>query len=132
MSDGLPGALDIGGNGARQTGDHRMFGAAGNFRNRFKIAIGGNRKPGFDDIDAHFIKLFCDHEFFLMGHRCAGRLFAIAQGGIKNQNLVLARRNVAMSGGAGPRCYHLVHGICLLSVNAKICACSGRVICLSW
>ena len=58
------------------------------FLHGLKIAVGGGRETGFDDVDAHFVQQFGDLELFFQGHRGAGRLLAVAQGGVENDNAV--------------------------------------------
>src|SRR5215469_1499925 len=54
-----------------------------------EIALGRDRETGLDDVDAHVVKQFGDLELFLVGHGGAGRLLAIAQGGVEDNDAVL-------------------------------------------
>ena len=66
----------------------------GNALDGFKIAVGGSGEPRFDHIDPHAFKGAGDADFFLKRHAGAGRLFAIAQGCIKNDDLLLGHDKV--------------------------------------
>ena len=100
--DRLAGAVDVVEAGAGESADHRVPGALGDFVDRGEVAIGGDRKAGFDDVDAHRVEQFGDFEFFFMRHRRAGALLAVAQGGIEDEDAVLLRprgRGVFRLGG---------------------------------
>ena len=51
-----------------------------------EIAIGGDWKPGLDDIDTHFIERLGHLELFFQRHGRAGRLLAITQSGVENED----------------------------------------------
>ena len=53
---------------------------------RFEITGRRGGKTGFDDIDAKLHQRIGHFELFRLGHRRAGRLLAITQGRIENQN----------------------------------------------
>ena len=82
-------AVDVLERGARQPADHRVFGALGDLMDGGKIAFGGDRKPGLDDVDAHLVEQFGDFELLLMGHGGAGALLAVAQSGVEDDDAVL-------------------------------------------
>ena len=86
--DGFARAVDVAEAGARQAANHRMFGEFGNFVDGFEIAVRGDRKACFDDIDAHLVEQFGDLEFLFERHRRAGALFAVAQRGVEDDDLV--------------------------------------------
>ena len=75
--------------GARQWANGWVFDDFGDFRNSLKIAWAGGGKACFNHVYTQFFKLARNTDFFFFGHGCARALFAIAQGGIKNNNLVL-------------------------------------------
>ena len=54
----------------------------------FKIATGGDGETGLDDVNAKALELAGDGELFIGVHAAAGRLFTIAQSGIKDEDLV--------------------------------------------
>ena len=85
---GFPGAVDILDRGARQTGDRAGFDDGGDFANGFEIAVRGDRKPGLNDIDTHFLEHQGDANLLVQVHRTAGRLFAVAQRGVENSDAV--------------------------------------------
>ena len=82
------GTINIGIDRTSETGNGCAFDALGNFCHRFEIAIRGNRKTGFDDVDAHRIQEIGDFKLLFERHGCARRLFAIAQGGVENDDAV--------------------------------------------
>ena len=49
------------------------------------LAIG---KAGLDDVDAQCVEEIGDLQLLLEGHRGAGRLLAVAQGGVENHDAV--------------------------------------------
>ena len=58
-------------------------------RDGLEIAVGGDREAGLDDVDAHVVEQLGDFELLLVGHGGAGRLLAVAQGGVENDDAVL-------------------------------------------
>jgi hypothetical protein len=52
------------------------------------LAFRGNRRSGFDHIDAEFVKSFSNPQFFIGGERHARCLLAIAQGRVEELNIV--------------------------------------------
>ena len=85
--DGFACAVDIAEVGARQSADDRRLRELGDFRHRFEVAFGRNRKSGLDDVDAHLVEKFGDLQFFFKGHRRAGALLAVAQRRIEYDDL---------------------------------------------
>ena len=65
-----------------------VFDQAGDRLDRFKIARRRGSKTCFDHIHFQPLQLFRDANLFILGHRCARRLFAISQGGVKYDELV--------------------------------------------
>ena len=68
----------------------------GNGCARLEVAVARGRETGLDHIDAQALQLARDAQLFVLGHRRAGRLLAVAQGGVEDDQLV-------------------AHGLCLLS-----------------
>ncbi len=93
----LPATVDILVVGAAQPADHGVFRPLGNLAHRVEIAFRGNRKTGLDDIDTHLVEQLGDLELFLVGHGRAGRLLAVAQCRVENQDAVLLGWNGHMS-----------------------------------
>src|SRR5215211_5231912 len=54
-----------------------------------KVTFRSDRKSGFNDIDAEILELHSHPDLLSQVHRAAGRLFAIAQGCIKDADSVL-------------------------------------------
>jgi len=87
----LPAAIYILEIGACEAADRGVFGPFRDFLHRLEITFGSDREAGLDDVHPHFIEHLRDLELFLMGHGGAGALFAIAQGGIEDQDSFLFR-----------------------------------------
>ena len=62
-----------------------------------EIALGGDRKAGLDDVDAHLVEQLGDLELLLVRHGGAGALLAVAQGGVEDVDAVLCRTSLAWS-----------------------------------
>jgi hypothetical protein len=69
---------------------------------RLEVALRGDREPGLDHVDAHGLQDLGDAELLVDGHRAAGRLLPVAQGGVEDDDAVPCA-------GAGP-------GLTLVSV----------------
>jgi hypothetical protein len=96
----LPRALDVGGIGARQAGDHRSMDLAGDRLHGFEVAGRGDREARLDDVDAQPRELVGDLELLGRVERDARRLLAVAQRGVEDQYLVRAFRwHVVLSMG---------------------------------
>ena len=54
----------------------------------FKIAGRSHRETGFDNIHTKIFQLPGDFQFFLNIQRSAGRLFAVSQGRIENNDFI--------------------------------------------
>ena len=80
------GSLDVALDGPRQTADHGVFHHLGDFIHRFEVAGRGDGETGLDHVHAHLIENFSHTQLFLEIHRAAGRLFAVAQGRIKDDD----------------------------------------------
>ncbi len=92
----LAGPVDILRIRACQAADHRVLHELRDLGDGIEIAVRGSRKSGLDDVDAHLVEHLRDVELFLMRHCCAGRLLAIAQRRVENQDTVFFR---AFGGG---------------------------------
>ena len=53
-----------------------------------EVALRGDREASFDDVDAHRGKLVRHPQLLVVVHRAAGGLLAVAQGGVKEDDLV--------------------------------------------
>ena len=96
-------AIDVLEGGAGETGDAGVLDAPGDRRDRLEIAVGGDREAGLDDVDAHRVEEIGDFELFLQRHRGAGRLLAVAQRRVENDDAVL------VGAGRGSR---MAEGLC--------------------
>jgi len=85
---GFATSVDIGMNGAGEACNDRVLRPLCNFTDGFEIAIGGDRKSGFDDVHAHVVEDLGDLQLFLQCHGGTGRLLAVAQGGVKDADMV--------------------------------------------
>ena len=95
--DRLGAAVDVLGRGAGEPADHRVLGARRDLLDGGEIALRGDRKAGLDDVDAHVVEQLGDLELLLMGHGGARALLAVAQGGVEDDDAVLARTSLAWS-----------------------------------
>ncbi len=95
--DRLGAAVDVLEGGARKSADHRVLGALGDLVHGGEIALRGDRKAGLDDVDAHLVEQLGDLELLLVGHGGAGALLAVAQGGVEDDDAVLARTSLGWS-----------------------------------
>jgi len=86
--DSFAAAVDIGVNGAGEPGNHRVLRTSCDLTDGFEVAVGGNWKSGLDDVDTHVIENLCDLQFFFQRHGRAGRLFAVAQGGVEDADMI--------------------------------------------
>ena len=81
--DRAGGHLDVFLLGARQGGDARLANGLGDGGDGGEVALRGHGKAGLDDVHAQIFKGVGHGELFLRGHAAAGRLLAVAQGGVK-------------------------------------------------
>ena len=86
----LPRALDVGGIGARQAGDHGSMDLAGDRLHGLEVAGRGDREARLDDVDAQARELVGDLELLGRVERDARRLLAVAQRGVEDQYSVRA------------------------------------------
>ena len=88
VADRLPCAIDVGGVGARQTADDRALDLAGDRLDRLEVAGRGDREAGLDDVDAEARELLGDLELLAGVQRDAGRLLAVAQRRVEDEDAV--------------------------------------------
>jgi hypothetical protein len=96
--DRLAGGAHVAFVGARQRADRGVLDGFGNGADRFGVARTGGGKAGLDDVDAELFQLARDADLLFLGHRRAGALFAVAQGGVENNQTVVHGR---LHGGSG-------------------------------
>ena len=88
-ADRFAGAVDVLVRRAGEPADDRALAALGDLVDGEEIALRGDGESGLDDIDAQVVEHFGDLKLLLMGHGRAGRLLAVAQGGVENDDAVL-------------------------------------------
>ena len=87
--DGLVGGVDVFGEASGQTGHfHVASDNAGDGLDGFEVLLGGDGETGLDDVDVQFLELLGDSQFFRERHGGAGTLFAVAQSGVKNLDVI--------------------------------------------
>ncbi len=82
--DGLHGALRVAVPAARQGGYGHAPGLLGDAVDRLEVARRGGRKAGLDHVDLEPDELAGDFELLGRGQARAGRLLAVAQGGVED------------------------------------------------
>ncbi len=80
--------IDIALQTAGQATDDGALGLLGDGLHCREIVRTGDGESGFDDIDAHRLQHARDLQLLLEIHRCARRLFAVAQGGVEDDDAV--------------------------------------------
>ena len=81
-------AGDIAFIGTRQRADRCILDGVGNGLHALEITVGAGRKACFDHVHAQALQLAGNADFFIARHAGAGRLFAVTQGGIENNDFV--------------------------------------------
>ena len=74
--------------GTRQGADGRILDGIGNQLHGLEITVGTGSKTGFDHVHLQALQLTRNAQFFILGHGSPGRLLAVAQGGVENDQLV--------------------------------------------
>ena len=80
---------DVAGGGAGQAADHRALGGAdggGDALDGVEVTAAGKGEAGLNDVDPEAGELLGDGELLLQIQAGAGRLLAIAEGGVEDQN----------------------------------------------
>ena len=109
VANGLAGAVDVGWYRSREPGDGRVLGPLGDPGDGLEVALGRDRKPRLDDVDAHLVEIVGDLELLLERHRGAGALLAVAQRGVEYEDAI-------------PRCRPLSGAGTILSALCRIVA----------
>ncbi len=86
----LTGTVDVVHAGAGEAGDDGILHPLGDGDDRLEVADGGNGEAGLDDVDAHLVEEIGDLQLLLQGHGRARALLAVAQGGVEDEDAVLA------------------------------------------
>ena len=74
--------------GARQRANGGVLDGVGNQLHGLKVTVGTGGKTSLDHIDLETLQLARDAQLFIARHGGAGRLFAVTQGGVKNNQFV--------------------------------------------
>ena len=72
---------------------------AGDEADGFGVALGGDGEAGLEDVDAEGGDLVGEAQFFAAVHGAAGRLLAVAQGGVEEEDAGFLRALVRDDGG---------------------------------
>ncbi len=71
---------------AGQAADRRAADRAGDLADRLEVAGRGDREAGFDDVDAQIDQRLRDLQLLVEVHAAAGRLLAVAERGVENDD----------------------------------------------
>ena len=99
--DCLPRAVDVGVHGAGEGGDLRALDVFGDRAHGFEIADRGGREATLDDVDLEPGELLGDLELLFGVEGDAGRLLAVPEGRIEDENLVHRGTPFLTEGGLG-------------------------------
>src|SRR6186997_2695396 len=83
-----PRGVDVFSSAARETRDDRAVDFTSHQIHRLPIAARGDWETGFDDVDPELGERLRDPQLFWLRHAAAGRLFAVPQRGIEDENPV--------------------------------------------
>ena len=86
--NGTGGGLDVLALAAGERGDAGAADLFGDCVDGVEVALRGDGKAGFDDVDAQRGELVRHTELLVVVHGAAGRLLAVAEGGVKEDDLV--------------------------------------------
>jgi len=90
--DGASGGFDVLVLAAGKGGDACAFDLAGYGSDGVEVAVGGDSEAGFEHVDAKVGELVGHAELFLVVHGAAGGLFAVAEGGVEEDDLIRGHR----------------------------------------
>ena len=85
---GAGGHLDVFVLGAGQRSDARLADGLRDGGDGGEVAFGGHGEAGLNNVDAQILERVGHGELFLRGHAAAGRLLAVAQGGVEEYDVV--------------------------------------------
>ena len=86
LAECFPRAVDVLLVAAGQAADRRAANRAGDFADGFEVARRGDRKAGLDHVDAQIHQRLRDLQLFFEVHAAAGRLLAVAERGVENDD----------------------------------------------
>ena len=87
--EGLGGHFDVFFHGAAQTADGGIFNDLGDLLHGMKVSGAGDGEAGLDDIHAQGFQLQGQFDLFLRIELTARHLFSVAEGGVKNEDLLV-------------------------------------------
>ena len=97
--DGAGGSFDVFALTAGEGSDAGALNFFGDGSNGRGVAVRGYGEAGLDDVDAERGKLVRHAQLFRVMHGAAGRLLAVAEGGIEKDDLVGVRHRKAFRSG---------------------------------
>ena len=86
--EGLAGGVDVARRAARQRRDDGPSNLGRDAPHRLGVVLGGDREAGLDDVDAQRVELPGQPQLLVDAHREAGRLLAVAEGGVEDDDVV--------------------------------------------
>jgi hypothetical protein len=86
--ESVPGTMDVELVAARESRDRRALDAPGDLPDRLEVAVRGDGKARFDDVDSELRERSRHRKLCLEAHAGAGGLFAISQRRIENDNSI--------------------------------------------
>ena len=86
--DRARGGLDIFALAPGERGDARAADLAGDLADGFRVTGGGDREAGLEDVDAEIGELVRHAELLVVVHGAAGRLLAIAERGVEEDDVI--------------------------------------------
>jgi hypothetical protein len=84
----LGGTRDVAVVGASQRAHGAVLDRVGDRLHAFEVAVRRGGKTGLDHVHLQSLELAGDPQLLVLGHRGAGRLLAVTQGGVENDQLV--------------------------------------------
>ena len=91
--DGAGGGLDVLALAAGERGDDGAADLAGDGADGVGVALGGDGEAGLEDVDAEGGDLVGQAQLFAVVHGAAGRLLAVAEGGVEEVDDRALRRS---------------------------------------
>ncbi len=96
--ESLPGPVDVAIVAAGEAADRRAGNLGGDCADSLEVARRGDREPCLDHVDTEQCECPGDLDLFEVSHARPGRLLAIAQGGVEDQDPVRVRSGVGHDG----------------------------------
>ena len=99
--EGFPGPIDVGVVAAGQAADHRSADRLGHLADSLEVAGRSDRESGFDDVDSQVHQGLGNLHLLAQVHARAGRLLAVAQGGVEDPDRAFRAHDSSASGVRG-------------------------------